>query len=127
MLLLSLLLILPRIKKELNVILDFNFCCKRSIFKIHFLRIFLLFLKISLASFLKCYAITLKAGKFTNRNQVPKIQLLSLAASCVKKPIDLVSIFSSCLSWFCARRSKYSIRSPSVLEITEFFLNSCFM
>lgn len=61
-LLLLLLLILPRIKKELNVIPDFNFCCKSSIFKIHFLRIFLSSLKISLASFLKCYAITIKTG-----------------------------------------------------------------
>lgn len=44
-------------KKEVNVIPDFNFCCNSSIFKIHFLRIFLSSLKISLASFRKCYVI----------------------------------------------------------------------
>lgn len=44
-------------KKEVNVIPDFNFCCKSSLFKIHFPRIFLSSLKISLASSLKCYVI----------------------------------------------------------------------
>lgn len=47
------------------------------------------------------------------------------SSSRVKNPIDLHSIFSSCLSWFCALLNKYSIRSPSVLGITEFFRNSC--
>ena len=46
---------------------------------------------------------------------------------CVKNPIELHSIFSSCFSWFCALRNKYSMRSPSVLGITEFFRNSYLM
>lgn len=49
---------------------------------------------------------------------------LWLFSSRVKNPIDLHSIFSSCLSWFSALLSKYSMRSPSVLGITEFFRNS---